>query len=716
MNTIFSFAQKIRRIVSRALVCLYLLPFFGQALFGQENLQTSLLADRIDFNGEQLIAQGNVEVFYGRQRLQAQKIIYTRQTGQLNIAGPLEIIQDDGETRVLASSAEIDQNLENGILKSAELIIAQKLRASADLLDLKNKRYTRLQNAVASTCEVCKKNPTPIWEVRAKEILHDRYERKLLFTSAQLRIANIPVLWLPKLSLPDPTVKRANGFLLANPKYRSGFGLGIELPYFITIGDHKDLTLTPYIAEHSRTLGWRYRQENASGSLRFSGAVSKDSSSDDLRGYGFLRGAWEVAPKLTFGLDLKKTTDLSYLFDYEYYSRDRLYSRIWLEKHTSESSFSTEIIAIESLREAEVAIEDTLPFTLISSSYEQTLDTELPGSLSYGLNTTTAFRESQSDISGYDVARLGAFANWQHHKITQAGWRLDARAQFALDHYLTRQDSRLSRSITRATPAAAVKISYPLSRVKNGSGTEILSPFTQLSWAKTYGDFIPNNDSSFVEFDEGNLSALQRQPGDDRKANGLAFTSGIEFSSFKSNRETSLTFGKIVYYNPQNEFTDSSGLAGRSSDWLLSYATNLNGDTSFDTRILLKDDLKFSKWETRFDITKPSYDLSGTYNFILEDPQESRPNDIRELALNGRYKINNRLTSSASLLYDFGVKQAIESRLEFIYQTECAEISLGVHQSFADTSAIDPTTNYSLSFDLGSFENKRQARACNFTR
>ena len=101
-------------------------------------------------------------------------------------------------------------------------------------------------------------------------------------------IRNVPVFYLPRLRLPDPTLDRATGFLTPSIRTTSQLGTGLKIPYFIKIGDHKDLTLTPYLSSRTRTLELRYRQAFARGRIEFNGAVTRDDERpDSTRGYVF---------------------------------------------------------------------------------------------------------------------------------------------------------------------------------------------------------------------------------------------------------------------------------------------------------------------------------------------------------------------------------------------------------------------------------------------
>ena len=66
-------------------------------------------------------------------------------------------------------------------------------------------------------------------------MIHDAEARQLFFSNAQIRISGVPVFYLPRLRLPDPTLERARGFLIPRFRTSSDLGTGIKLPYFASI-------------------------------------------------------------------------------------------------------------------------------------------------------------------------------------------------------------------------------------------------------------------------------------------------------------------------------------------------------------------------------------------------------------------------------------------------------------------------------------------------
>ncbi len=250
-----------------------------------------LIADQVLVeNQNRLIATGNVEALYDGTRLNATRIIYDRDSDTLTLEGPLRITDPDGNVLV-ADSGRIDSGVRNGLLRGARVVLDQQLQIASVEARRVEGRYTQLSRVAVTSCQVCGDDTPPLWQIRASRVVHDQEERQLYFENAQLRVLDVPIFYGPYLRLPDPTLKRARGFLIPSIRSSTLLGFGLKLPYFIPIGDSKDITLTPYVSAVTRTLELRYRQAFRYGDIELNGAFSRDTLlPDESRGYLFANG------------------------------------------------------------------------------------------------------------------------------------------------------------------------------------------------------------------------------------------------------------------------------------------------------------------------------------------------------------------------------------------------------------------------------------------
>ncbi|MGJ8612083.1 MAG: LPS-assembly protein LptD, partial [Octadecabacter sp.] len=293
----------------------------------------TLVADNVfvPAGGQQLIAEGNVEVFYDGTRLSARRITFDQATDRLTIDGPVFIVTPDG-TILTADVASLDPQLENGILRGARLVLDEQLQLAATQIDRVDGRYTQLYQVAATSCHICADGETPLWEIRARRVIHDQDEQQLYFDDASFRVVGVPIFWLPRMRLPDPTLARATGFLIPSFESSDNLGSGLKLPYFIRLGDYRDLTLTPYLATGTQTLEAAYRHAFIHGDIEVEAAYSNDDLIDGNRGYLFVDGIFDLGEDIILRFDVEYASDDDYLVEYDYDDKDRLDSEISLER------------------------------------------------------------------------------------------------------------------------------------------------------------------------------------------------------------------------------------------------------------------------------------------------------------------------------------------------------------------------------------------------
>ena len=250
------------------------------------------------------------------------------------------------------------------------MVIDQQMQLAAVEAQRVDGRYTQLRRVAATSCQVCGKNQVPLWQIRAARVVHDQEERQLYFDDAQIRLLDVPVFWLPRLRLPDPTLDRARGFLFPTFTSSTLLGFGVKVPYFIPIGDHQDLTLAPHLTTKSRTLEFRYRRAFRSGQLTLTGALSSDSFRDEqVRGYLFADGVFSLPRDYTLTFALRSVSDEAYLNDYSIQNSDRLASTVTLARVRTDRRISFGLTSYQTLRQYEANATQPAPssFNLLAT-------------------------------------------------------------------------------------------------------------------------------------------------------------------------------------------------------------------------------------------------------------------------------------------------------------------------------------------------------------
>lgn len=662
----------------------------------------SLLADSLSVTEDgRLVARGNVEVLYDGTRLTASAVTYSREGDRLTIEGPILITTPEGQI-LEAERAELDPQLENGLLRSARLVLDRQLQLEANRIDRAEGSLTQLYKTAATSCRVCG-DRDPLWEIRAKRVIHDEAAQQLYFENAQFRVKGVPILWLPRMRLPDPTLERARGLLIPQIRSNDTLGTGVKLPYFIPLGPSRDLLLTPYLSPRTRTLELRYRQAYRNGDLAIEGAVTQDNlERDGARGYVFAEGVFDLGADFRLDFDLQGTTDRAYLVDYDYSDADQLESGIALTRIRAEDRLRLGLTRFESLRNGEEA--DRRPSLLSEGAYERVMPDLAGGTFTWGLKAEGAWRRSDALGPGRDVRRLGGSAQWSASRVLPAGILASADFGFEVGHYQIGQDPAFPDRVTRTTPSAEIELRWPLSRSDSDGSAQLLEPVLQLAWSETYGGDVPNEDSQVVELDEANLTALTRFPGEDRREEGLRGAIGLGWTRIGAGGwESQLTFGRVLRTEEAPAFPDSSGLVPDRSDWLLTGAFDLPSGLSLDARGLFDSTFEANKAEARLQWDGERVALDATYILLPSDPGEGRPEDVSEWTLDGAYRFSDIWQVSAEARYDLAANEPTRSGFGVEYSNECVTVELSASRRYTSSDTLQPSTDYGLTVALNGF-------------
>ncbi|MDO5656986.1 MAG: LPS assembly protein LptD [Paracoccus sp. (in: a-proteobacteria)] len=671
----------------------------------------TLLADRIELSGDRtLTATGGVVVWYQGARLVAQSVRYDGPTGAMQVTGPIHLTRAGAsaqdEAILIADQADLSQDMREGMLRGARLVLAREMQMAAREVTLTGEgRYTTLTHVVASSCQICAEDPTPLWEIRARQITHDRETRQLILDYPQLRAFGLPVAaWPGRITAPDPTVERMSGFLRPRMRTTSGLGAGLQLPYFVTLGDHADVTLTPYLTtQGGATLGLRYRQAYAAGATEWSGAISRDRiRPGDTRGYLFGAAVWELPRGYRLGAQLQVASDRSYLLDYGISDADRLWSGVTLDRVARDRLLLARIGNYHSLRDDEDNI--TSPTQVLDVIWQRRFQPYgIGGDAGYAWSLHAHRRPSGEDRIGRDLARASLGLDWNRAQILQGGLLLTGRAGLDADFYTVRDDAAHDGLTARATPWASAELRWPLT----GSAARavyVVEPVAQLVWSPIHGDSVPNEDSRQIEFDEGNLFGLSRFPGHDAREGGLRANLGVAWTRYDpAGWEFGVTAGRVLRHRPDPGFSAAGPMGGNRSDWLLAarYA-DISGLT-IANRMLFDDGLTVNRDEARLGWARPGLQLGMGYVWMRADAAEDRSTNLSEMTADIGWQLAPGWWGTAHARHDFVTGQAQRAGFGVTYRNECITVDFAASRRFVAEGEVRRDTDFDFSVRLGGF-------------
>jgi LPS-assembly protein len=706
----------------RALALALVLWLAATATWAQIGPAT-LVADRIDFDPERLVASGDVEIFADGRILRAPRLTYLRDADRLVVEGPLVLIDGD-ESILLAEFASLGADLRESVLRGARIVLADRLQIAANEIARDGEgRFTQLYGAVASSCTICSEGEVPTWQIRARRIVHDRVARQVFFEAARFEAFGVPIAYLPRLRVPDPTLRRATGFLA--PRFTSDdlLGTAVATPYFVTLGPSRDVTLTPFVStREARSLGFRYRQALDAGRIDVVGAVgSDDVLPGETRGYLFADALFALPRDYRLIFEVEAVTDDDYLVQYDITDRDRLRSRIALERVERDNRLLAEAILFQSQRAGEA--NRFLPTRVVTAERQGRFrPARLGGQALWTLQahgrqrTATRVPAGLPPDSARDSLRASAAVDWQRSWIAPSGLVFTAEAGLHVDAYNVRQDPSFEdTAFARAVPYAGGTLRLPLVR-RDGGTRHVLEPVAQLLFVPDTNPSTPDEDSLTPEFDGGNLFAPSRFAGRDTRELGTRLNVGLGYTRYDaSGWEAGGLVGRVLRADDLGQFRSGTGLDGRSSDWLVSLHARRGESLSLLSRSTFDDAFRFSRSETALTWTGDGFGLDTTYTWLEGDAEAGRSIDTSEWGLDASVDLGGDWTGRVNWQYDFVTNDASRAGLGMRYRSDCVTLDLGVERRFTSTDTLRPTTRFGLAVELAGFgaeDRAVRARRC----
>lgn len=685
----------------------------------------TLVADSLAIAGDdKLVAEGNVEIFHKGIRLRATRIVFDEASDRLEITGPIRLTEAGDKTIILGSQAELTSDMTEGILKSARIVLNQQLQMAAAEIRRSGGRYTEMTNSVASACKVCEGSATPLWEIRASRVIHDQEKRQLTFDNAQMRVLGIPVLYVPRLRMPDPSLDRATGFLTPGLFSSTNLGAGVTVPYFIALGPSRDLTVTPLVTSGgARSVDLRYRQAFRTGDLLLQGALSRDDIlPDDLRGYLAARGKFRLPQGFRLEFDGEIQSDDAYFSDYRVEDSDRLRSNVEISRTRRNEDIAGRLVGFKTLRDSEE--DSTIPSTLQELRYERRLSLPgLGGDSTLSFETFSHQRYSDSPLDpdgdgisdGRDLGRGTARIDWRRSFFLPGGVVGTALGELRADVYSVAQDEVWSGQHSRLHGTAGVELGWPLVRGTANGTRDLLEPKIQFLWSPTDPTAVPGEDSTLAELDEGNLFSFSRFPGADLVETGFRANLGLTWTRYSPDGWTiGATVGRVLRSDPVTGFSIGSGLGSDRSNWLASVSLASPQGLELSGRILFDDALSGTRGEMRLDQNAQRYALGAGYIWADASADPVLTDDISEMLVDGTYSLTPQWRARALARYDLVAERPSRTGLGLRFQNECLYVDVSLSRRYTSSTSVKPVTTVQVQMDLLGFGGRATgpARVC----
>jgi LPS-assembly protein len=533
---------------------------------GANNGPMAFQADEVEYD-EQLsltVAKGHVEISQGPQVLLADVVTYNQRTDTVTASGHVSLMTTTGEV-IFADYMELRDQMNNAFASDVRMLLSDRSRLVANGARRTNGNRLDARRAVYSPCDLCKDDPTqpPAWQMKARQITDDKELKQLEFRDAVLEIDGWPIFYTPYLSAPDPSVKRASGFMIPSFGNSNNVGFHFSLPYYWVIGPDADLTLTPrFTTAAGVVLAGEFRERFANGelaglaSINRSNAATTATTSTDLpdqwRGHVDAHGVWDLDDTYRTGFALQRVSDQTYLLRFGFTSPilSTMISRAYFEGFHPDGSTDVNAYVFQPLTPG--LVDQTQPIVLPVANRNWQLDPDkLGGTLKFNANLLNIVREE-----GTQDRRLSLTSSWDRTFRDGIGSEYKFMASVRGDTYSVNNLSNISNPdlpsgyfsqngappldpvahnflSARVFPQIGLTWDYPIIH-RGDDFTFLVQPAAATFIGPTGGNrhTIPNEDSLGYQFKDSDLFRPDRMQGYDLLDTGQRVDYGLKLGAY----------------------------------------------------------------------------------------------------------------------------------------------------------------------------------------
>jgi LPS-assembly protein len=713
-------------------------------------------ADEIEYDEQNslTIAKGHVEIAQGTQILLADVVTYNQRTDTVTASGHVSLMTASGEV-LFAEFIELRDSLNNAFASDVRMLLSDRSRLVANAGRRTNGNYFDMRKVVYSPCDLCKNDPTtpPAWQLKARQVTDDKELQQLEFHDALLEIDGWPIFYTPYLSAPDPSVKRASGFLMPSFGSSGNLGAHIALPYFQVLGPDADVLVTPRFTTSAGTvLAATYRQRFSDGEFNGTASINRsnvgtNNTSDGptaWRGHIDAGGIWDLDDTYRTGFTLQRVSDQTYLqrFSFPQPILGSMVSRAYLEgfNHDGETDIATYLF-----QPLTPGLGDTTqPIVLPVANRTWQLDPDgIGGVWTVNANLLDIIREV-----GTDTRRLSLRTEWDRTFRDGIGGEYKFVASARADAYSVDGLSQISNPdlpsayfpqngmpaaehvpssylTGRVFPQLGLIWDYPL--VHRGDQFTFLVQPTVAGFVGPSGGnqrIIPNEDSLGYQFRDSDLFRPDRMQGYDLVDTGQRVDYGINLGAYEQGGGSyRLLIGQSYRAQPNPFLPPGSGAEDRFSDIVGRVVLSPSSYLDLIYRFRL-DKSTFANRSQEVSVSAGPANLRVGATFLLIPAEQ--PSDIitvpgtgetilygkrQQLTLNATAKLTQywslvgsetlNLTNSTNLVNGIVTPQSSTSNLyaslAAVYQDECMAFIATVTQSGIRSGDVTPGYSFMLS-------------------
>jgi LPS-assembly protein len=692
-------------------------------------------ADAVVLEADQLIddqqartitAEGDVHVRYQGRTMRADRLVYDLNSGVIRAIGNVEIVLEDGSV-TYAEEVEADEAMNVGAASELRARLGQTGTLAARAALRHGEGESELRNVIYTSCPICENGDRPpTWSLRARRAVQDRESRTISYTGAVLEVAGVPVLYLPFIAHPDPSVGRASGFLAPDIGRNERLGTFYNQPYYWAISPSQDMTASLRVHGNVNPLmGVEYRKRFWSGQVEFDTTFTQEqlfdtagnTSGDDLFRYSaFGEGRFQINDDWHWGFGLERIYDDDYLRRYDiegagerrgpYIGHDtRLISQLYGIGQTRHSYSSVSFVGFQGLRETDTS--DLLPVILPFAETEHVMrDPLVGGQLRLAANSAVLLRDDNPatiDFEGSD-GRLSLSAIWRKDTVFGPGMVLSPFAQVRGDLFHVETTDDEFETFGRGLGLAGAEISWPFMRPGERFDL-IIEPVVMGAYASNDAEDprIRNEDSLAFELDDSNLFRPNAAPNYDLWEPGARVSAGLRATArARTGESASLMFGRRWREEQAAGFTAENNLGGETSDWVAAAQADLGSNFGAQARFRLDDEnLEVQRIDLGVRASAGRFTVASRY-YSIDEALVPAGDPTSEISANVGVDLARGWRMQFGLTRDLDSNINLRQDIRAIYEDDCTFLEIAYTRNETDRGTIGPDEGLQIRIGLRS--------------
>ncbi len=680
-----------------------------------------LQADEMDYDVDAHVvtARGHVEIDSDGRILIADAVSYDQTHDTMTASGHVSLTDEKGNV-AFASHVVLTDKMRDGALKSFAALIGKNGRLVAASATRTGGHIVEAFDGAYTPCKICNQpgQRTPVWQIRAEHVIYDQEKHRIVFHNARLEFFDVPLLYSPYLSEPDPSVKYATGILTPDIGNSTSIGYFVRLPIYIALSPQNDATITPTVSTRGgEVLAGEYRERWQDGGMWVQGTIADNPngglSGHDDQFYASLFGSGRIPITNIWraGFDAQLTSNDTYLKRYDFSQLDRLVNDAFIEGSGGRTRFAVTGYFFQGLRASDDS--SIIPFVLPMVEFNFSPQNKwLGGQFRFDFNEVALTRNS-----GVDGQRATAEARMRWPTVLPGGQLLTLQLDVRGDVYRIEDGDPTANAvdtlgnpiplktnfISRGIPYAALDWRWPFISSTGTGRSLIVEPIVQFI-LQPYGGNpagIPNEDSGAFELDENNILSFDQLPGYDVVESGPRANIGIHARAVFPSGSVDAVLGQTYRLKPDPVFGADSGQHGTSSDIVGRVSVKFLPYIDLTDRIDIDRD--------NGTVRRHEVYLTGIFGrTTLQVSYVQLPQELATLNLPEREEVNAQADVNfyenwqafGAIRRDLLAGKMLDTELGLGYEDECLGISVAYRRKFTTDQDLPPSTSVILRFNL----------------